>query len=151
MTTKIQFNPHWLDLKGHPFRGFDVCCDRASLFRYAAFVGGSETASGIEVLSGDMAKAFPTYAFSFEMKAGVVSEVVRLLGIPGSALLHAGQNFIYFQPVTEGQHLNVSSRVSDTFWNSATGVFFLTKETLFSDGERVVLKSESVYAVRAEV
>ncbi|WP_185906471.1 FAS1-like dehydratase domain-containing protein [Marinobacter sp. NP-6] len=104
----------------HPTYDFTVTED--SLNRFIAAIGSQPTPATLPV-------APPTYQKVIEGKDDSSRKIIEALGIELKRVLHAEQEFEYLEPITAGDQLKVSRKISDHYFKKSGTREFLVIES----------------------
>jgi acyl dehydratase len=81
----------------------------------------------------------PTFLFAAELDSGTTMDLLDVLGIPLTKLLHGEQSFRYYRPVCAGDTVTVQSSIADIYDKKDGKLEFVVKNSLVTNqmGEKV--------------
>lgn len=138
---------------GHVLPTSEMTLDRSRLRFFAKAIG--ETAAQYTDVAAAQAAGYtdlpapPTFLFSAELDSGAVYQLLELLQIPPTKLLHGEQNFTYHQSVCAGDTVKVESVVEDIYDKKNGALeFVVQKARATNQRNELVAEMRSVLVVR---
>lgn len=138
---------------GHALPASELALDRSRLRFFAKAIG--ETAAHYTDVAAAQAAGYadlpapPTFLFGAELDSGSTYQLLELLQVPVTKLLHGEQSFTYHQSACAGDTITVESTIEDIYdkKNGALEFIVTTARATNQKNERVA-DMRSVLVVR---
>jgi len=91
----------------------------------------------------------PTFLFAAEVEGDRIFEVLKMMGVALSQILHAEQGFEYHLPVCAGDHITINSRICDIFTKMGGELQFVEKHSeAYNRAGELVARLRTLMVVR---
>lgn len=138
---------------GHTLPSSEMVLDRSRLRFFAKAIG--ETALVYTNVAAAQAAGYadlpapPTFLFAAELDSGVTYQLLELLQVPVTRLLHGEQSFTYHQSACAGDTVTVASAIEDIYDKKNGALEFIVKTARVTNQRNaLVAEMRSVLVVR---
>jgi acyl dehydratase len=146
----VMIDRKWI---GHEFPPCSLALERGRLRYFAQSIGETDPVY-TDVLAARAAgytdlPAPPTFLFGVELESGTTDELLKLLAIPLSKVLHGEQGFTYHRAACAGETITVRSRVVDIYDRKDGALEFVVKTSeARNQGDELVAEMRTVLVCR---
>ena len=137
----------------HGLPASEMTLDRSRLRFFAKAIG--ETAAHYTDVAAAQAAGYadlpapPTFLFGAELDSGVVDQLLALLGIEPTKILHGEQSFTYYQSACAGDTITVESVIEDIYDKKNGALEFVVKAARATNqNNELVAEMRTVLVVR---
>ncbi len=138
---------------GHVLPPSEMVLDRSRLRFFAKAIG--ETAPEYTDLAASQAAGYadlpapPTFLFGAELDSGATYQLLDLLQVPVSKLLHGEQSFTYHRSACAGDTIAVRSTIGDVYDKKNGALEFVVKTSRATNqNDELVAEMRTVLVVR---
>ncbi len=138
---------------GHALPASEMALDRSRLRFFAKAIG--ETAAQYTDVAAAQAAGYadlpapPTFLFGAELDSGTTYQLLELLEVPVTKLLHGEQSFTYHQSACAGETITVGSTIEDIYDKKNGALEFVVKSSRATNQKNeLVAEMRTVLVVR---
>jgi len=116
---------------GHPLASSTMTLERGRLQFFAKAIGETDPVY-LDLQAAQAAgyadiPAAPTFIFGIELESGATDQLLDMLGIPFSKLLHGEQGFRFHKPACAGDTITVQPRITEIYDKKGGALEFVVK------------------------